>query len=94
MDIKHMTEYGGGYFEASQEGEQMGRITYSNAGSDKFIIDHTEVRSKYEGHGIGTQMVRACVEFAREKNLKIVPLCSFARSVFVKYEEIRDVLYT
>lgn len=94
MNITHMTEYGGGYFEAEQEGAKVGRITYSNAGSDKFIIDHTEVKSKYQGHGIGTQMVRTCVEYARENNLKIVPLCSFARSVFVKYEEIRDVLYS
>lgn len=89
-----MKERGGGYFQADHDGEEAGRMTYSNAGSDKFIIDHTEVRAKYEGHGVGTMMVRACVEYARENDLKIVPLCSFARSVFVKNEEIRDVLYS
>jgi uncharacterized protein len=33
------------------------------------------------------------VKFAREKNIKILPLCSFAKSVFDKMEEIRDVLF-
>lgn len=89
-----MKEHGGGYFKAELQGEEAGCMTYSNAGSDKFIIEHTEVRSQYEGHGIGTQMVRACAEYARESGLKVIPLCSFARSVFVKYAEIRDVLYS
>jgi predicted GNAT family acetyltransferase len=32
------------------------------------------------------------VLFARENNIKIIPLCPFAKSVFDKTEEIRDVL--
>jgi predicted GNAT family acetyltransferase len=37
-------------------------------------------------------MVTAAIEMAREKNLKIIPLCPFAKSVFDKNLEFRDVL--
>ncbi|WP_392388795.1 GNAT family N-acetyltransferase [Flavobacterium piscinae] len=37
-------------------------------------------------------MVTVAVEMAREKNLKIIPLCPFAKSVFDKTEDFRDVL--
>lgn len=93
MEIKNIKEQGGGYFKAENLGEEAGRMTYSDAGPDKFIISHTEVRPKYAGQGVGTQMVMKCVEYARDNNLKIIPLCSFAKSVFVKDDSIRDVLY-
>ncbi len=94
MEYKNIKGHGGGYFQAGENGEEAGRMTYSDAGSDKIIIDHTEVRPKYAGRGVGTGMVMSCVDYARENNLKIVPLCPFAKGVFVKNEGIRDVLYS
>ena len=36
----------------------------------------------------------AAVEFARQKHLKIMPLCTYAKSVFDKNaEELKDVLF-
>ncbi len=32
------------------------------------------------------------VKFARENKIKIIPLCPFAKSVFDRLEEIKDVL--
>jgi hypothetical protein len=37
-------------------------------------------------------MVLKAVEYARENGIKIIPLCPFAKSVFDKTPEIRDVL--
>ena len=93
MNIKNIKERNGGYFITEQDGEELGRMTYSNAGEDKFIIDSTQVQSEYEGRGVGTAMVRASVDYARENALKIVPLCPFTANVFVKHKEFRDVLY-
>ena len=67
-------------------------MTYSWAGEHKFIIDHTEVNPAFNGRGVGKKMVLAAVEYARKNDLKIIPLCPFAKSVFDKTEEIRDVL--
>lgn len=81
-----------GEFVATFDGQKAGLMTYSWAGEDRIIIDHTEVEPAYNGKGIGKEMVYKAVEFAREKNLKIIPLCPFAKAMFQKNEEIRDVL--
>ena len=62
------------------------------AGPERIIIDHTELQPSNEGKGYGKQMVSAAVDFAREKHIKILPLCPFAKSVFDRTPEFRDVL--
>ena len=81
-----------GAFYIEVEGKQEAMMTFVYAGEDKIIIDHTEVNPGNEGKGFGKKMVLKAVEFAREKGIKIVPLCPFAKSVFDKTPEFRDVL--
>ena len=69
-------------------------MTYTWAGDSKFIIDHTEVSEEFNGKGVGKKLLMATVDYARNNNLKIIPLCPFAKSVFDKTEEIRDVLFS
>ena len=81
-----------GAFFIEIEGKQEALMTFVFAGEDKIIIDHTEVNSGNNGKGFGKKMISKAVEFAREKGVKIIPLCSFAKSVFDKTREFRDVL--
>ena len=81
-----------GYFYVSVDGKQEGKMTFVFAGNDKIIIDHTEVNEGSNGKGFGKKMVAKAVEYAREKNIKIIPLCPFAKKVFDKTPEFRDVL--
>lgn len=92
MEIQHVNNETKGFFKAVEEGVEAGRMTYSWAGTDRFIIDHTEVNPDFNGKGVGKKMVMAAVEYARTNDKKILPLCPFAKSVFDKVEEIRDVL--
>ena len=85
------TESKGSYYIES-DSEKIAEMTYSKAGTDRIIIDHTEVDESYKGKGLGEMMVRKAVEDARANNISIVPLCPFARSVFNKNEELKDVL--
>ena len=78
------------YIEVNGKPEAM--MTFVFAGEDKIIIDHTEVNPGNEGKGFGKKMVTKAVEFAREKGIKILPLCPFAKSVFDKTPEFSDVL--
>ncbi len=71
---------------------QEAKMTYTWAGTDRIIIDHTEVNEALKGKGAGKQMVLKAVAFAREKKIHIIPLCPFAKNVFDKTPEIRDVL--
>ena len=59
----------------------------------KFIIDHTGVEAAFGGKGFGKKLVLKAVEFAREKGLKILPLCPFAKKVFNTTDELNDVLF-
>jgi len=93
MEIIQENDDRRGFFKVVEEGKEAGLMTYTWAGSTKFIIDHTEVNPDFKGKGIGLQLVMKAVEYAREKHLKIMPLCPFAKSVFDKKPEIGDVLF-
>ena len=92
MEIEQFDRESKGFFKATQEKEQAGRMTYSWAGNDRIIIDHTEVNPAFKGQGVGKKMVLAAVDFARDRKISIIPLCVFAKSVFDRNEELRDVL--
>ncbi|CAC9974481.1 MULTISPECIES: GNAT family N-acetyltransferase [Flavobacterium] len=92
MEIQQINDTKKGYFEAIEDGKEAGKMTYTWAGDSKFIIDHTEVSPDFNGKGVGKKLVMAAVEYARANDVKIIPLCPFAKSVFDKVEEIRDVL--
>ncbi|MGE8340302.1 MAG: GNAT family N-acetyltransferase [Flavobacterium sp.] len=94
MEIQQINDTRKGYFEAIEDGKEAGKMTYTWAGDSKFIIDHTEVSPDFNGKGVGKKLVMAAVEYARNNNLKIIPLCPFAKSVFDKVEKIRDVLFS
>ena len=81
-----------GFFHIDIDGKEEAKMTFVFAGKDKIIIDHTEVNPGNEGKGFGKQMVKKAVEYAREKGIKIVPLCPFVKSVFDKVPEYRAVL--
>ncbi|RQO32243.1 GNAT family N-acetyltransferase [Taibaiella sp. KBW10] len=81
-----------GSFQAMIDGAKAGTMTYSWAGTDKIIIDHTEVDPAYKGKGVGNELLNAAVDFARAQQIKIMPLCPFAKSVFDKTPSIHDVL--
>ncbi|AXB57377.1 GNAT family N-acetyltransferase [Flavobacterium fluviale] len=94
MEIQQINDTKKGYFEAIEDGKEAGKMSYTWAGDSKFIIDHTEVSDEFGGKGVGKKLLMAIVDYARNNNLKIIPLCPFAKSVFDKNEDIRDVLFS
>lgn len=92
MNIQQHNTETKGAFRAMDNETAAGEMTYVWTGTDKFIIDHTEVYEAYNGKGVGKQLLMKAVEFARENNLKIIPLCPFAKRMFDRMPEIGDVL--
>ena len=92
MEIERFENLGGGEFVIQESGNRVGEMAYTNAGEEKIIIAHTFVEDVFRGENIGSELVRAGVDFARENNLKIIPLCPFAHSEFEKHTEYADVL--
>lgn len=93
MDIKHTHDTNKGIFFVEENNQILAKLEYSMAGVDKMIISHTEVNPILSGKGVGKQLVVKAVEFAREKKIKILPLCPFAKALFEKTPAFNDVLF-
>lgn len=92
MNIQHEESNTKGAFFIEEGEVRIAEMTYSKNGDYRIIIDHTEVSENHKGEGLGKALVFHSVEYAREKNLKILPLCPYARVVFRRNkEEFKDV---
>ena len=92
MLIQHKEGKVKSMFYVEEDKKILAEMVYSMATPDKMIIEHTEVDESLSGKGIGKQLVYAAVEYARTKNIKIIPLCPFAKSVFDRVKEWQDVV--
>lgn len=90
-EIKHTEGDSGGVFHTTIDGHKA-EMTYSKAGTTVMIIDHTGVPEALGGQGVGLKLVEAGIALARERGLKIMPLCPFAKAQFEKHPEWKDVL--
>lgn len=92
MDIQHDDGDSKASFFIEADGEVQAEITYSKAGDTRIIIDHTEVSEELRGENIGQALVEHTIAYARENELKVIPLCPFAKSVIERDESLQDVL--
>ena len=92
MDVRHRLEDHKGAFYIEIDGIEKAIMTYSKAGTQKIIIDHTEVSDELKGEGVGHKLIKAGIDYLRENNMKAIPLCPFVKSVFDKKgDEFDDV---
>ena len=82
-----------GMFFVGGEENILAEMTYNMPSNNKMIIEHTEVNDELRGQNVGFQLVKAAVDYARLNNVKIIPLCPFANSVFRKKKDFQDVLF-
>jgi len=72
-------------------GEYVAELDYRLSG-EVITFTHTGVPAELEGNGIGSLIVRAGLDYAREQGFKVVPLCSFVDSYMRRkpeYENLR-----
>lgn len=92
MEIKHEHNENKGAFTAWIEGKKAGEMTYSVAGESMIIVDSTHVDEAFKGQGVGGKLLQeGVVPFAREKKIKVMPLCPFAKAMFDKHPELADL---
>lgn len=58
----------------------------------KIVFIHTEVPAAHEGQGIGSALIRFALNSARERGLKVVPICPFFAAYIKKHVEEQDLL--
>ena len=90
--IQQETDGKRGAFFIEEGDERIAEMIYLIDEAKKLIIEHTEVDESLRGQGIGLKLLNELVDFARDQNIKVVPVCSYAEAMFQKNEELRDVL--
>ena len=90
METKIETTNTGGKVLALDGEELVGRLEFSFDGN-VMSIDHTYAFKK--GMGIGGVLVSAANDYAINKGLRVLPVCSFASAWYQRHQQFADILY-
>ncbi len=77
-------------FELHSDG-QLAFLKYQSTGSQLLLI-HTEVPKELEGKGVGSALAKAGLEYARQNQLKVIPICPFVQSYLKRHPEYQDLV--
>ena len=66
-------------------------LSYKEEGDTIYLV-HTEVPAEMEGKGIGGQLAKTALNYARENHLKVVPRCPFVASYVQRHPEYQDLV--
>jgi predicted GNAT family acetyltransferase len=66
-------------------------LAYKEEGDTLYLV-HTEVPAAMEGKGIGGQLAKAGLEYARQNGLKVVARCPFVVSYLQRHPEYNDLV--
>ncbi|CAB1220860.1 GNAT family N-acetyltransferase [Acinetobacter bouvetii] len=81
----------GEFFSADHSGKRIAEISYVWRNENIIVADHTWVDDSLRGQGAARKLLDVLVEFAREKQLKIIPTCSYVEVMFRRDQSLADV---
>ena len=58
----------------------------------RIIFTHTEVPVGLEGKGVGSKLAKHVLEYAKEHELKVMPLCPFIAGYMSRHPEYKSLL--
>lgn len=67
-----------------------GYVEYEESAAE-IDITHTIVPSEIGGRGIGTDLVKYALAYARVEHMKVIPSCSFVAAMMDKHEVYKDL---
>lgn len=79
------------FYVGDNEDEPLAKMGLVDSG-DAIIIDHTFVSEQLRGQNVGRQLLKKVVDFAKEKNKTIIPICPFANAELNKNSDYKDLL--
>ena len=90
--VEHEDGAGHGRYFIALPGGLEAEMTYRKIGDNVIAIDHTYTPPEFRGRNIAFLMISASIADAREKGLRIKPLCSYAVIQFRRHAEWGDLL--
>lgn len=91
MELVHEDGESKGGFYLRDGDATLGEMTYSKAGEDRLIFDHTWVDDSLRGQGRARQLLDAAMVWVRTTGRKVVPLCPYVKAQFDKDESLADL---
>lgn len=67
-------------------------LTFSRTSPTLVIADHTYVPESMRGTGMGQALVDRLIADARAEGFKIIPLCPYVKSRYLRHPEWADVM--
>jgi predicted GNAT family acetyltransferase len=58
----------------------------------KIMFTHTEVPPSHAGQGLGRKLIETALASARERGLKVIPICPFFAAYMQRHSEVQDLL--
>lgn len=90
-DIEVVHNEGEGRFEA-RLGDQVAFTQYRVL-QNGILFPHTEVPEAFEGQGVGGKLVEAAMRWARERDAKVMPVCTFVAGYIRRHPEHHDLVH-
>ena len=77
------------------EVEQDGKVAFAEYRllASGILFPHTLVPQSMEGRGIGGALAREALAFARERDLKVMPTCTFIAGYMQRHPETHDLVH-
>lgn len=78
MEIQHkQNDQNGEFFVLDEQGKKIAELTYFFVDENAINANHTYVSEVLRGQGIADKLYLALSNFIREKQLKLIPSCSY-----------------
>ncbi|WP_332665742.1 GNAT family N-acetyltransferase [Aeromicrobium sp.] len=78
-------------FEITVDGELAGFLDYRKDG-DEYAIPHTRIYTRYEGHGLGTELVSEALSEIAARGGTVLPYCPFVPKVIRDHPEFTELV--
>lgn len=62
-------------------------------GKKALNIKHTYVDPESRGKGYAAYLMKYAIDFAKDRNLKVKPMCAYSTKYFDTHPELDDILY-
>lgn len=72
-------------FETWIEGE-LSKLDYMED-RDSILMMHVGVHPEHRGRGVAGKLTRVALEYARDKSLRVIPMCSYVRAYISRHPE-------
>lgn len=79
-----LNDAGQGAFVIEKDGERLAEMVIAIQNKN-LTVYHTEVTEQLKGQGVASALLKKMVTYARENNLKVIPLCPYVLAQFKRH---------